>query len=110
MKKQVINKNEEGMCIVILGNEHYGILVKGISKCHPDDTYDPVLGEKIANSRAWIKYYEKLKKVLSNELECLEELRDYFTNSIEELKITKENAYNKYDEILADYEETLKNL
>ena len=64
MKKQVISNDEQKLNIVILTNEALNFSVKGISKCHADDEYDKDLGIKLANTRAWIKYYTKLGKLL----------------------------------------------
>lgn len=110
MRKQVINNEQEKLSIVILSNDSYGILAKGISRCHPDDNYDPEIGEKIANSRAWIKYYDKLKRFADRELEWVEDMEQHYAKRVNEYKDLRENATNKYNEIIADYNETLKNL
>lgn len=110
MEKQIINNEQEKLNIVILKNNHYGILAKGISRCHPDDEYNAEVGEKIANSRAWIKYYAKLRKLLDTELEYAEDLKEVFAKEVENIKESRQNAVDKYNEIVADYNETLKTL
>ena len=44
------------------------ITVKGISKCHPDDKFDEVVGKRIAESRAKKEAYRKGIDYLQNTL------------------------------------------
>lgn len=110
MKKQIINNAEERLNIVILKNDNYGIIAKGISRCHPDDDYNEEVGQHIANSRAWLKYYEKLQKYTTNELEWVEDTAQHYAERVNQLKEVRQNAVDKYNEIIADYNETLKTL
>lgn len=43
----------------------------GISKCHPDDTFDVVKGKRIAESKAKAKMYKKAAKVWDSIIKYL---------------------------------------
>lgn len=73
MDKQIIVKENEKMVIVILRGAQ-GIEVKGISRCHEDDTFDSELGTKLAYNRAIIKYYDKLSKLAKH---CIDHDTDW---------------------------------
>lgn len=46
------------VCVVVL-KDHYGITVaRGISRCSEDDTFNKEAGLKLANARAWKKYFD----------------------------------------------------
>lgn len=56
--------------LVFVSNKENGTLgqagiytVLGISKCHPDDTFDVVKGKRIAQSKAKLKMYRKAATV-----------------------------------------------
>lgn len=108
MRKQVINKDEEKMNIVILSNDDEGILVKGVSRCHEEDTYNKDFGLKLANTRAWLKYYKKLGKTNDLKLEYANEILSYWQEHIKQLTITKKVAEQKYTEIKAEYDEMME--
>jgi hypothetical protein len=105
MKKQVISKDEIGLNIVILSNEAYGFSVKGISRCHADDTYDKDLGIRIANTRAWIKYYDKLSKFLESSINDVTELKELLDSFITADLAEKAHADSKLEELKAEYAE-----
>lgn len=105
MKKQIISKDEIGLNIVILSNEEIGFVVKGFSKCHPDDTYNRDLGIKIANTKAWIKYYEKLKKVIAENTKDAVELKGLLETWIENDNAQIAHADLKLKELKAEYAE-----
>jgi hypothetical protein len=54
-----IIKNDKAVIIILKDG------TKGVSKCHPDDTFDLIKGEKIAYNRAMIKYLTKQLKKLT---------------------------------------------
>ena len=46
------------VCVVVL-KDHWGDTVaKGIARCSEDDTFDKEAGLKLANARAWDKYFD----------------------------------------------------
>ena len=48
--------------------------VSDYSKCHPDDTFDETYGQRLAETRASIKVYKKVKTILEENAKriCLE--------------------------------------
>ena len=107
MKKQVISNDEQKLNIVILTNEAFNFSVKGISKCHADDEYDKDLGIKLANTRAWIKYYTKLGKLLGQDLGCALDLSKFWQDYCVELQQQQYNAGAKLKELQAEYAEII---
>jgi hypothetical protein len=107
MKKQVISNDEQKLNIVILTNEAFNFSVKGISKCHADDEYDKDLGIKLANTRAWIKYYTKLGKLLGQDLDCALDLSKFWQEYCVELQQQQYNAGAKLKELQAEYAEII---
>lgn len=105
MKKQVISNDEKKVNVVILTNEALSISVKGIARCHEDDTYDKELGIKLANTRAWIKYYTKLGKLLEEDLEFGLDLAKYWQEYTVELQKQVHTAETKLKELQAEYTE-----
>ena len=87
MYKQVINDDKAKVNVVVLKNEALGIIAKGISRCHEEDTYDKELGINLANTKAWLQYYDKLGKETSKELDYAHEILEYWQNEI--LRLTK---------------------
>jgi len=107
MRKQIISKDEERLNIVILSNEDLGIVAKGISRCHTEDKYDKEFGISLANTRAWLKYYEKLSKNSIKELEWAEEIRKCWENEVSRLTATKKLADTKFAEIKEEYDKMI---
>ena len=107
MKKQVISNDEQKLNIVILTNEAFNFSVKGISKCHADDEYDKDLGIKLANTRAWIKYYTKLGKLLGQDLDCALDLSKFWQDYCVKLQQQQYNAGAKLKELQAEYAEII---
>lgn len=107
MKKQVISNDEQKLNIVILTNEAFNFTVKGVSKCHADDEYDKDLGIKLANTRAWIKYYTKLGKLLGKDLDCALDLSKFWQEYCVELQQQQYNAGAKLKELQAEYAEII---
>lgn len=105
MKKQVISNDEHKINIVILTNEAFNFSVKGISKCHADDEYDKDLGIKLANTRAWIKYYTKLGKIIGENLDAALDLSKFWEDYCVDLQQQQYNANAKLKELQAEYAE-----
>ena len=110
MRKQIISKDEEKLNIVILNNEDLHIVAKGVARCHEDDTYDKDFGLKLANTRAWLKYYEKLSKANAVELEWAKEILSFWEEQIKRLTVTAKVADTKYAEIKAEYDKMIETI
>jgi hypothetical protein len=107
MRKQIISKDEDKLNIVILSNEDLGIVAKGIARCHAEDEYDKEFGISLANTRAWLKYYEKLAKSATKELQWAEEIRKFWEEDISRLTATKKLADTKFAEIKEEYDKMI---
>lgn len=110
MRKQIISKDEEKLNIVILSNEDLGIIVKGIARCHAEDKYDKEFGISLANTRAWLKYYEKLSKSTVKKLQWAEEIRKIYEEEISRLTTTKKLADTKLIEIKEEYNKMIETI
>lgn len=110
MRKQIISKDEEKLNIVILSNEDLGIVAKGIARCHAEDEYNKEFGISLANTRAWLKYYEKLGKSTIKELQWAEEIRKFWEGNISRLTATKELADTKLAEIKEEYDKMMETI
>lgn len=110
MRKQIISKDEEKLNIVILSNEDLGIVAKGIARCHAEDEYNKEFGISLANTRAWLKYYEKLSKNSVKELEWAKEISHYWEDRVARLVATKKLADTKLDEIKTEYDKIMKTI
>lgn len=107
MRKQIISKDEDKLNIVILSNEDLGIVAKGIARCHAEDEYNKEFGISLANTRAWLKYYEKLAKVTESELGWATEIRQVWESEISRLTATKKLADTKFAEIKEEYDKMI---
>lgn len=110
MRKQVISNDEAKINVVILSNESLDIVAKGVSRCHDDDEYNKELGINIANTRAWIKYYEKLGASAVRSLAWEEDMLKFYTEEVARLKSVKEMADKKVKEITAEYDNMIKGI
>lgn len=108
MLKQVITNKDSKISVVVLTNESLGIKVKGISRCHDEDEYNEELGVKLANTRAWIKYYEKLRSCSLKELEIDKELKECWEDEIARLTKVIHIAETKAQEIREEYEKMIE--
>ena len=107
MRKQIISKDEEKLNIVILSNEDLGIVAKGIARCHTEDEYNKEFGISLANTRAWLKYYEKLAKSSVKNLEWAREIKGIWEDEITRLTTTKKLADTKFAEIKEEYDKMM---
>jgi len=110
MRKQVITNKDEKLNIVILQDDATEITVKGIARCHDSDEYNEEVGLKLANTRAWLKYYEKLAKYNKNKLEYFQYFAKRIKKDIEQANYTLNLANVRAEEIKKEYEELLKTL
>lgn len=108
MRKQVITRSEDKVNIVILANDAERIQVKGISRCHDEDTYNEEFGIQLANTRAWLKYYEAIEKRAGEELDWEEEMVKWHQDEIARITKMKENAQVKRAEIQEEYDKMLE--
>ena len=50
------------VCIIVL-KDHFGNTIsKGIARCSEDDTFNKDAGLKLANARAWKKYFDSARE------------------------------------------------
>lgn len=64
-------------------------IYKGVSKCHPDDTFDENMGKRIAKLRAMIQF--------NKEKECfLEEVRNKVAKLLEDVDKAYDYPWHKY--------------
>lgn len=110
MRKQVISKSEDKVNIVILTNEAEHIQVKGISRCHDEDTYNEEFGIQLANTRAWLKYYEAIEKRTEEELKWENEMLEWHQDEIARISKMKENAQAKRADIQAEYNKMIETI
>ena len=110
MKKQVIRNDEHKLNIVILIDKENDIKVKGIAKCHEEDEYNPELGATLANTKAWLKYYEKLELKQETEVAYAEEITQLWQEHLEKVKSNLERTKTKNKEIEAEYEKIIETL
>ena len=103
MEKQIISKDDEKLNIVILYNKDLGIMAKGIARCHEEDKYNKEIGIALANTRAWIKYYEKLSKQTKIELDWSEKALKYWEDKITKCVSAKKMANAKLDKMQEEY-------
>lgn len=58
MEKYEYVDEKNKICVVVL-KDHWGsTLAKGIARCSEDDTFNASAGLKLANARAWNKYFD----------------------------------------------------
>lgn len=110
MRKQIISNAEQKMNIVILSDEATNIIAKGISRCHDGDEYNEELGIRIANTRAWLKYYEKLAKYNQRRINNLQEYAAIIDARMAQADYTINLANVRAEQIKKEYEELLKNV
>lgn len=99
MRKQIYSNDEKKVNVVVLSNGKEGILVKGISKCSDEDTYDRETGIKLANSRAWLKYYDQVRKNCNVGLEWLRKSVELCNEEIQKLEEQSDTVATKWNEI-----------
>lgn len=63
------------VCVVVL-KDNYGITVaRGMSRCSEDDTFNKEAGLKLANARAWKKYFDgaikECERYISGAKNCI---------------------------------------
>lgn len=107
MEKKVITNEEKGICVVLyyITNPYRNILVgKGIARCHASDTFDPVIGEKIANNRALRQYYNNLVKEERHRLERCDNSIAYLSNRRIQLQRSIIRAESKLAELKDEYD------
>lgn len=50
------------VCVVVLKDHWKDTVAKGIARCSEDDAFDKEAGLKLANARAWAKYFDNAIK------------------------------------------------
>lgn len=110
MHKQIISNDESKVNVVILRNDSLGIIAKGVSRCHEEDTYDKELGINLANTKAWAQYYNKLGKETEKELAYAREIVEYWQNEITRLVKVQHTADAKARVIKEELDNIMKDL
>lgn len=110
MYKQVINDNKAKVNVVVLKNEALDIVAKGIARCHEEDTYNEELGENLANTKAWLQYYNKLSKNTGKELAYAYEIVDFWQKEIIRLTQVQHTADAKAKVIKEELDNIMKDL
>lgn len=110
MYKQVINDDKAKVNVVVLKNEALDIVAKGIARCHEEDTYDKELGINLANTKAWLQYYDKLGKAAQKELAYAREIIEYWQNEIMRLTQVQHTADAKSRVIKEELDNIMKDL
>lgn len=110
MYKQVINDDKAKVNVVVLKNESLDIIAKGIARCHEEDTYNKELGENLANTKAWLQYYNKLSKNTDKELAYAYEIVEYWQKEISRLVSVKHTADTKARVIKEELDNIMKDL
>lgn len=110
MFKQVINDDKAKVNVVVLKNEALDIVAKGIARCHAEDTYNKELGENLANTKAWLQYYNKLSKNTDKELAYAYEIVEYWQKEISRLVSVKHTADVKARVIKEELDNIMKDI
>lgn len=110
IKKYTHTDPEKKISVVVIKDIWNNTIAKGIAKCSPDDTYSEEAGLRLANARAWLKYYKKAQKAEERNKAYGE---GWIAHGQEEVaKATKnlETIGNKLSGLEAELEEILKGL
>lgn len=110
MHKQIISNDDSKINVVILRNDSLGIIAKGIARCHEEDTYDKELGINLANTKAWLQYYDKLGKETAKELTYAYDILDYWQKEIVRLAQVQHTADAKARVIKEELDNIMKDL
>ncbi len=110
MEKRVIVKPEAGMVIVLLMDKYGDVVGKGVSKCHADDTFDAALGEKLANTRAWIKYYKLANRRCDKWVDLVKENLAYYERMVKKYQADKDIVADKLATLEKEYDEMLQGI
>lgn len=71
------------------------VTLKSVAKCHPNDTFDPEIGKRIARKKLEAKYWEKIYK-------RMDILGDVFYDVARECEYQLQRAYNKMNSIVIE--------
>lgn len=98
------------VCVVVL-KDNCGITVaRGISRCSEDDTFNKEAGLKLANVRAWKKYFDSAitdcERYIEGAKNCIAFWEKDLAKEEENLKILT----GKRDDLAKETEELLSNL
>ena len=110
MNKTVIVKDDEKLAIVILRNENFGITAKGVARCHPEDEYNSEFGVHLANTKAWLNYYDKFNRYNKTRLRWSQGSLDYYTKRVNKIQAEIDNSAKKVEELKAEYTDLLKEI
>lgn len=110
MKKfEYVNETDK-ICVVVLKDYWKGTLAKGISRCSKDDIFNREKGLKLANARAWKKYFDNTIKTCERDIKHCEEYVKYWNQEIDKTKHNLDIIKTKQEVLENEIEELLANL
>lgn len=110
MKKFEYVNEIDKICVVVL-KDHWGdTLAKGIARCSEDDTFNREKGLKLANARAWKKYFDNTVKTCESDVKRCEKCVEYWNQEIEQTKHNLDIIKTKREALENEIEELLGNL
>ncbi len=117
MKTKIVDEHfheDSGITMVTIQNK-YGHF-SGVSYCHPDDSYSMFQGERIAVTRANIKYLKRRISLEKAKIKALQDLSNdnlfpYFTtNRINSLKTRYENNIQDFKDSIFILKDSIKKM
>ena len=98
------------VCVVVL-KDHFGDTIsKGIARCSEDDTFDREAGLKLANARAWKKYFDYSIKACQHDIERAKRIVSYYEEDIARAGKNLDILNSKRADLENEIEELLGNL
>lgn len=110
MKKFEYVSESSKTCVVVL-KDHWGnTLAKGMSRCSEDDTFSKEAGLKLANARAWKKYFDNTIKHCESDIKRCEVCAEYWNQEIDKTKRNLDVVKTKQAALEKELEELLASL
>ena len=110
MNKKIYIDEQNRSVVVVLHNNQYRITAKGRAICHETDNFDKEKGINLANTKAWLQYYNKLSKKADKKLAYANEILDYWQKEISNLASVKHRADAKEKVIKEELDNIMKDL
>lgn len=108
-KFEYVNETDK-ICVVVL-KDHWGdTLAKGISRCSEEDVFDREAGLKLANARAWKKYFDNTIKHCESDIKRCEKCAEYWNQEIDKTKHNLDIVKTKQEALEKEIEELLGSL
>lgn len=98
------------VCIIVL-KDHFGNTIsKGIARCSEDDTFDKEAGLKLANARAWKKYFDYSIKACQHDINRAKRIVSYYEEDITKAEKNLDILNSKRADLEKEIEELLAGL